>query len=63
MQTVLDSNLRALSIFVHFWKNVPVLANGQDIFCNKFHVVSGHYSHDAKEADILKRFGLPLNGD
>ena len=36
---------------------------GQDISCIKFLVVSDDKcSNDAKEAEILDLFGLPLNG-
>ena len=60
MQTVWDSNLRAMAMLELISKNyqsLPKLAYGfgQDISCIKFLEVcdSRHYSNDARDGDIL----------
>ena len=67
IQTLLDSNLRALSIFVLFVKITRfwpiVLGRTFPVTNFLYSVISRQYSHDAREADILNRSGLPLNGD
>ena len=71
---MLDSNLRAMSMFGLISINYHFLT--QHIFLQKWpmfmgrtfpvsnlllSVTSRHHSNDAKEADILNRSGLPLN--
>ena len=48
------------------YKNVPIPMDfGKTFPVSNFWkpAPSRHYSNDAKEADILGRLGLPLNGD
>ena len=70
------SNLRAMSMFeliskkyqfleklIYFYKNWPIVLGRTISVLNFFKsVTSRNYSNDAKEADILDRCGLPLNG-